>query len=55
MSVMLSIAMLGVFAMVAGGVWMIVSRGDRKRGLLMLGVAIVLIGNVLILTWPAAG
>jgi hypothetical protein len=31
-----------------------VMRGhDRQRGLLMLGVAVVLVGNVLIWAWPA--
>ena len=46
----LSIAMLGVFALGAGGGWML--KRDRKRGLLMIGVALVLLANVLILVWP---
>jgi hypothetical protein len=54
-AVVLSIAMLAVFALIAGGVWMIVKRGDRTKGLLMLAVAAVLIGNVAILTWPMPG
>jgi len=48
----LSIAMLAIFALVAGGVWLLMRRRDRKRGLLMLAAAIVLLGNVLIWTWP---
>jgi len=51
-SLMLSIAMLAVFALVAGGTWLIVKGRDRKRGGLMLGAALVLLGNVLIWTWP---
>ncbi|MDB5662838.1 MAG: hypothetical protein JWM38_1137 [Sphingomonas bacterium] len=50
----LSIAMLAVFALVAGGVWLIAKKADRKRGVLMLVMALVLLGNVLILAWPAA-
>ena len=48
----LSIAMLAVFALVAGGAWLVVKGGDRKRGTLMLVAALVLLGNVLIWTWP---
>jgi hypothetical protein len=48
----LSIAMLTVFALVAGGAWLIVKGGERKRGTLMLAAALVLLGNVLIWTWP---
>jgi hypothetical protein len=48
----LSIAMLAIFALVAGGMWLVMRGADRKRGLLMLAAAIVLLGNVLIWTWP---
>lgn len=51
----LSIAMLAAFAMLIGGGWMIVKRGERKQGLLMLGVALVLVVNVLIWTVPTPG
>lgn len=44
-------AMLGVFALAIGGAWML--KRDSRRGLLMIGVAVVLLGNVLILVWPA--
>jgi FtsH-binding integral membrane protein len=46
----LAIAMIAMFACVIGGVWMIVKRGDRKKGALMLVMAVVLLGNVLIWT-----
>ena len=51
-SLALSIAMLAVFALGAGGTWLIVKARDRKRGSLMLVAALVLLGNVLIWTWP---
>jgi hypothetical protein len=51
-SLALSIAMLAVFALGAGGAWLIVKAYDRKRGILMLIAAAVLLGNVLIWTWP---
>ena len=41
---------LGVF-----GIRMIVTGRDRKRGALMLGVALVLVMNVLIWTVPMPG
>jgi high-affinity Fe2+/Pb2+ permease len=48
----LSIAMLAAFALVWGGAWLIVKRRDRKRGILMLIAAAVLVGNVLIWVVP---
>ena len=48
----LSIAMLAVFALTIGGVWLIAKRRDGKRGGLMLVMAVVLLGNVLIAAWP---
>ncbi|TVV74075.1 hypothetical protein [Sphingomonas solaris] len=52
-SLFLTIAMLAVFALVAGGVYLIRRRvADRRRGVLMIVAALVLLGNVLILTWP---
>ncbi|MFM9978942.1 MAG: hypothetical protein ACKVOP_12985 [Sphingomonadaceae bacterium] len=47
-SLLLGIAMLAVFALTAGGIYMIRTRGDRQRGVLMLVAAVVLFGNVLI-------
>jgi hypothetical protein len=50
----LGIAMLAVFALLGGGVWLIRrSHVDRLRGVLMLIAAVVLLGNILIATWPA--
>lgn len=46
----LSLAMLAVFALAAGGVWLIAKARDRKKGALMLAAAAVLFGNVLIWT-----
>lgn len=46
----LSLAMLAVFALGAGGVWLIVKRKDRKRGVLMLAAAAVVLVNVAIWT-----
>ncbi|OYY72337.1 hypothetical protein [Sphingomonas sp. 28-63-12] len=43
-----AIAMLGVFACLIGGGWMIVKGGDRKKGVLLLVMAAVLLGNVVI-------
>ena len=50
---LLSISMLAVFALCAGGGWLIVKRRNRKQGVLMLVAALVLLGNVLIWAWPA--
>jgi len=44
----LTVAMAAVFALAAGGVWSIVKKRDRKRGILMAIAALVLLGNVLI-------
>jgi len=46
----LSLAMLAVFTLGAGGVWLLVKRHDRKRGVLMLVAALVVLANVLIWT-----
>lgn len=45
-----AIAMLAVIALTIGGVRLIVRRVDRRRGILMLVAAVVLFGNVLLLT-----
>lgn len=45
---MLSIAVLAMFALVWGGVRTL--RTERKRGVLMLVAALVLLGNLLIWT-----
>ena len=46
----LAIAMIAVFLLTAGGFWLIMRRGHRHKGLLMIVAAMVLLGNVLIWT-----
>lgn len=45
-----TIAMLAVFALMWGGIYLIAKRRDRKKGALMLVCAAVIFGNVLIWT-----
>ena len=45
-----AIAMLGCFACLAGGVVLIARRRDYRKGVLMLVMAAVLLGNVVIWT-----
>ncbi len=45
-----AIAMLGFFACLIGGGAMIATRRDTKKGVLMLVMAAVLLGNVVIWT-----
>ena len=52
LTVALSIAMLAAFALIAAGFVLIAKKRDRQRGLLMIGVSVVLIVNVLIWVWP---
>lgn len=48
--IFLSVAMLAVLALAIGGGWLIAKGRDRRRGVLMIIAAVVLLGNVLILT-----
>jgi len=48
----LSLAMIAAFALAIAGGRMVVKGQDRQRGWLMLGVALVLVANVLIWAWP---
>jgi len=48
----LSLAVLAAFVLAGGGVWLIAKRRDRRRGVLMLLAALILLGNVWILTAP---
>ncbi len=48
----LSLAMLAAFALAIAGGRMVIKGQDRQRGWLMLGVAVVLVANVLIWAWP---
>jgi len=46
----LALLMLAAIALGAGGGWMIVRQGDRRKGTLMLLAAVVFLANVLIWT-----
>ena len=52
-NIALSVAMLAVFALGAGGIYLWAKKGDRQRGLLMMAAAIVILANVLIWTVPS--
>jgi len=54
-SVAYSLAMIMAFVLLAGGLNLWLRRNDRKRGLLMIAVAAVLVINVLIWTIPLPG
>ncbi len=45
-----AIAMLGMFACLIGGVALIAKKRDTRKGVLMLVMAAVLLGNVVIWT-----
>ncbi len=45
-----AIAMLGMFACIAGGIYLIATKRDRKKGVLLLVMSLVLLGNVLVWT-----
>jgi hypothetical protein len=47
---LLSIMMLAAFALAGGGVYLILRGRDRRKGALMIVAALVLLGNVAILT-----
>ena len=49
-SAALSLAVLAAFALVGGGIYLLVSKRNRKQGLLMLVAAAVMFANVLIWT-----
>jgi hypothetical protein len=49
-AMILAILMIAAFALTAGGVYLIVKRGERRKGALMIVAAIVMLGNVLIWT-----
>jgi hypothetical protein len=49
-AILLSIVMIASFLLFAGGTWMFAKGRDRKKGLLMIAAAAVLLGNVLIWT-----
>lgn len=47
---LLSIMMLAAFALIGGGIYLIAKGRDRRKGALMLVAALVLLGNIAILT-----
>ena len=49
-SVAMTLAMISAFLLAIGGIRLAMREGDRKRGLLMIAAALVLVGNVLIWT-----
>jgi high-affinity Fe2+/Pb2+ permease len=49
-SAAMATAMIAAFLLIVFGVKLALRQGDRKRGLLMIGAASVLIGNVAIWT-----
>ena len=50
----LSIAVLASFALALGGGWLVAKRRERKRGVLMIVMALVLLANVLLWALPTA-
>jgi hypothetical protein len=50
----LSLAMVAAFVLVWFGGRLVLKGRDRMRGWLMIGVALVLVANVLIWVWPAS-
>lgn len=52
-ALLLSIAVIAVFVLTAGGIRLL-RMGDRSKGILMLVAAVVLLGNVLIWGWTPA-
>ena len=49
-AVLLGVAMLGATALAFGGVMMLRNGADPMRGWLMIAAAVVVVGNVMILT-----
>jgi hypothetical protein len=47
---LLSISVLAAFALIAGGLWLLLKRGEKKQGGLMIAASLVLLANVLIWT-----
>lgn len=47
-----SVAIIAMVVLLIGGIRLI-RGGDRSKGMLMIVAGLVLLGNVLIWTWPA--
>jgi high-affinity Fe2+/Pb2+ permease len=52
-SAALSLGVIAAFALIGGGLYLLIRQRNLKQGLLMLMAAAVLIGNVLVWTVPA--
>ncbi len=50
----LSIMAIAAILLLLGGFKLMRRKEDRGRGMLMIVAALVLVGNVLIWTWPAS-
>ena len=50
--ILMSLAVLAVFALVYGGVRLILRGAERRKGALMLIAAFVILGNVILWSWP---
>lgn len=53
LGLLLSFAMIGVFALFGGSIWLFAKGGSRQRAWLMLAAAGILLANVLIIALPA--
>ncbi len=53
-TIALSLAVIFAFVLMAGGVYILLKRprGERIKGLLMIAVAVVTVGNVWLLSAP---
>lgn len=49
---LMSLAVLAMFALVWGGLRLILRGRDRLKGALMLIAALVIFGNLLVWAWP---
>ena len=46
----MALAMIAAFVLAIGGVRLALNKADRKRGILMIAAAVVLVANVLVWT-----
>ena len=51
--VLMSLSMFAFIVLVWGGIVLLRRGNDRNRAILMLTAAVVLLGNILVWTWPA--
>ena len=55
LATLLSVGVLAVFALLGGGLWLLIRRRNTKQGVLMLIAATVLLVNVLLWSLPPPG